>query len=155
MASHLPTVWIDADALPRAIREVLLRACRRRGVAMMFVANRYIPDPPAPNAYAMQVEGGPDVADDHIAENAVSGDLVITNDVPLAARVCPVGIDVIRPYGAEITAENVDEVLSMRDMRESLREIGVQTGGPRAFDNKATQRFANALDRWLSRNLPR
>lgn len=152
MASHRPTIWVDADALPRPIRDVLLRACRRRSVPTVFVANRFIDDPPAPEAYAMQVEGGPDVADDHIAENAVSGDLVITNDVPLAARVCPAGITVIRPYGAEITAENVDEILQMRDLRESLREVGVQTGGPRAFDTKATQRFSNALDRWITRN---
>ena len=153
MATHSPTIWIDADALPRGIRDVLLRACRRTRVGMVFVANRYIPDPAAPSAMAIEVEGGPDIADDHIAENAVSGDLVVTNDVPLAARVCPIGIDVIRPYGAVITADNVDEILGIRDLRESLREIGVQTGGPRAFDGKATQKFANALDRWLARNL--
>jgi uncharacterized protein YaiI (UPF0178 family) len=153
MATHSPTIWIDADALPRGIRDVLLRACRRTNVGMVFVANRFIPDPAAPSAMAIEVAGGADVADDHIAENAVEGDLVVTNDVPLAARICPAGIDVIRPYGAVITADNVEEVLGIRDLRESLREAGVQTGGPPAFSGKATQKFANALDRWIARNL--
>ena len=145
-------IWIDADAVPRQVTELLCRASQRRRVPLTFVANRPIFIAKTPLANAVQVAGGPDVADDYIAERCGAGELVITADVPLAARVIEAGAVALQPRGRLLDEENIDEHLSVRDFREELRSVGVEGGGPPPFDQRARIAFANALDRWLGRN---
>lgn len=146
------TVWVDADAVPRAVRDILTRAATKRRVPMIFVANRSVGvEGLGLTISAVQVPGGPDVADDHIAEHCTKGDLVITADIPLAARAVEKGAEVLTPYGAELDEDNVRERLSVRDFLDDLRGAGVTTGGPPPFSQANAQRFANALDRHLSR----
>jgi len=145
-------IWIDADAAPRAVRDVVYRAAKRLGLDTFLVANQTLAVPPAyPMVTSVLVPGGPDVADDHIAENARKGDLVITHDIPLAARLVPEGVVVLDVRGTEHTLDSIGERLSVRDFMESLRSTGVTTGGPPAFDARAKREFASALDRALTR----
>lgn len=144
-------IWVDADALPGAVREILVRASVRRQVEIVLVANRWLEKPKSKWASTVLVGAGADVADDYIAEHCAAGELVITADVPLAARVVEVGAEVITPYGRVMDAENVRELLSLRDFNEELRGNGVMTGGPPPFGNAERQAFANALDKWLAR----
>ena len=145
------TIWVDADAAPRPCKDVLFRAAQRRGVAVVLVANspHHVP---GGSISAIQVPGGPDVADDYIAERCGKTDLVITADIPLAARAVDRGATVITPRGRELDADSVGEALSLRDFHDELRQSGQMTGGPRPYDGKAKQRFANALDRWITAN---
>lgn len=145
-------IWVDADALPRAAREILIRASARREVAVTFVANGWFQNPDVPLIDVVLVAPGEDVADDHIADHIESGDLCITSDIPLASRVVEKGGHVITSYGKELDAANVEEALSIRNFNAELREAGVQTGGPKPYDDRAKQGFANALDRWITRN---
>jgi uncharacterized protein len=151
-AGNEMTIWVDADALPRAIREVLLRGAQRRKISVVLVANRWIEKPKSTWVSTVQVQAGADVADDHIAESCAPGDLVITADVPLAARAVENGATVITPYGRPLDAENVREALSIRDFHDDLRSSGVMTKGPSPFGQKEIQLFSNALDRWITRN---
>ena len=143
-------IWIDADATPRPVKEVLFRASERRGVAIILVANSWFQHPRHDKVTFVQVGQGPDEADHYIAEHARPGDLVITADIPLAARVVPNGVAVIQPHGRELDQESIDEALALRDFKESLRDSGTMTGGPPPFGAKQKQRFSNALDRWIS-----
>ena len=143
-------IWVDADATPRPVKEVLFRAAERRGVAVLLVANCWFPHPRHAMVGFVQVEQGPDEADHYIAEHAGKGDLVVTADIPLAARVIASGVAVIQPHGRELDAESIDEALALRDFKEALRDSGTMTGGPPPFSAKHKQRFSNALDRWLS-----
>ena len=118
---------------------------------MTFVANRFIAKPNAALIQTVTVRQGADAADDYIAERCQPGDLVITADIPLAARAVDAGALVLHPRGGMLSADNVRERLAMRDLKEGLREIGVMTGGPPPFGTKERQQFANALDRWLAR----
>lgn len=146
------TIWIDADATPRDVKEIVFRAARRLALPTILVANQRL-DPPPGNAQvtAVRVDGGADVADDYIVEHAVRGDLVVTQDIPLAARLVPAGITVLDPRGEEHTEETIGERLSIRNLMESFRSAGVVTGGPPPFDQRAKQAFAAALDRALTR----
>ncbi|MCA9541049.1 MAG: DUF188 domain-containing protein, partial [Myxococcales bacterium] len=126
------------------------KAAQRREVDVVLVANSWQTVPGGRIAF-VQVQGGPDVADDYIAARCGRGDLVITADIPLAARAVEAGAEVLTPTGRELDADSVGEALSLRDFHDSLRDVGVMTGGPRPYDNKASQRFANALDRWIAR----
>lgn len=144
------TVWVDADAAPRACKEILFRAAQRRGVEVVLVANAW-QSVPGGRVSFVQVPGGPDVADDYIAERCQRGDLVITADIPLAARAVEREAKVLTPRGRELDEDTVGEALSIRDFNDGMRELGVMTGGPRPYDAKAKQRFANAFDRWLAR----
>lgn len=144
------TVWVDADATPRVVREILVRASQRREVPVVLVANRWMEKPKAAHVRCVHVRSGPDEADDHIVENCRPGDLVVTHDIPLAARVIAAGATVIQPHGAPITEVNVSERVAMRDLKDQLRETGVMTGGPPPFGPKDKQSFANALDRWIT-----
>jgi len=148
------TIWVDADAAPRDVKELVFRASKRLGVPTVLVANLRL-DPPAgyPLVTAVRVEGGPDVADQHIVAHAQPGDLVVTQDIPLAALLVPKGVVVLDPRGEEHTAETIGERLSVRDFMESLRATGAVTGGPPPFDARARQAFAAALDRALTRLL--
>jgi len=146
-------LWIDADACPTAVREIVLRAAEKRRIDTTFVANKYIPVPALRWINAVQVSQGMDVADHYIAERVKPEDLVVTQDVPLAADVVAAGAMAISPRGMVWTAENVREKLSLRDFFTEARASGVKTGGPPPFDHKAKQTFANALDRWVTMGL--
>jgi uncharacterized protein YaiI (UPF0178 family) len=144
------TIWVDADAAPRAVKEILVRAAQRRRVEVVLVANRWIPKPKSAFVRTVQVGSGFDVADDYITEHCTEADLVITADIPLAAAVVAKGAVVLQPRGRFLTGENVGERLAVRDFKEELRASGVMTGGPPEFGKGDRQRFANALDRWLT-----
>ena len=148
----MKTVWIDADALPRAIRDVLVRASQRRKVPLSLVANRVQVTPKGARVQTIVVPKTPDAADDYIAQSVQTGDLVVTADVPLAARVVQMGGTVIQPRGVLLDKDNVEEHLSMRDFHEGLRSSGVEGGGPPPLSPKHIQQFSNALDRWLTRS---
>jgi len=145
-------IWLDADATPRDVKEIVFRAAHRLAIETVAVANQRVPIPLGHAMIsAVRVEGGPDAADRYIAENAVSGDVAITADIPLAAILVAARVVVIDPRGYEHTSETVGERLSVRDFAESLRGAGVETGGPRPFSAKDKQAFASAFDRALTR----
>ena len=145
-----PQVWVDADACPGLVKDILFRAAERAGVAVTLVANQWLRTPPSKWIRALQVAGGYDVADTAIAERVRPGDLVVTQDIPLAARVLERGGIAVNPRGDLYTPDNMAERLSMRNFMDELRGSGVQTGGPPAFHARDRQAFANRLDRWLA-----
>ena len=144
-------IWVDADACPNPVKEILFRASERTGHELVLVANQPVRIPRSPTIRTMQVPGGFDVADDRIVALLAPGDLVITADVPLAAACVEKGGQALNPRGEEYTAENVRERLGMRDMMQELRDAGAVTGGPAPFGRRERQAFANALDRILAR----
>lgn len=144
-------IWVDADACPLAIKEILYRAAERMQVKTTLVANKLLGTPRSPWINALQVPHGFDVADNEIAKRVVPGDLVITADVPLAADVVARGGHALNPRGELYTPENIRERLETRDFLAKLRETGVQTGGPAPLDNTDKKRFADQLDRLLAR----
>jgi len=136
------------------VKELVFRASERLQLAVVLVANLRLQPPPGnPLITAVRVEGGPDVADQHIVAHAEPGDLVVTQDIPLAALLVPKQVAVLDPRGDEHTAETVGERLSVRDFMEQMRSTGAVTGGPPPFDARARQAFAKALDRVLTRLL--
>ncbi len=143
-------IWVDADACPRAVKDVIYRAARRTQVLTTFVANQMLLTPPSPYIKALQVPAGMDVADNEIVLRLAAEDLVITADIPLAALVVAKGGFALNPRGELYTADTIRERLSMRDFMDSLRATGVETGGPAMFRQKDKQTFANQLDRFLS-----
>ena len=143
-------IWVDADACPGPLKEIVFRAAGRARMQVTLVANQWLRTPPSRFIRAMQVQGGYDAADDAIAERATTGDLVVTQDIPLAARVLANGADAVDPRGERFTADTIAERLSMRNFMDELRGAGVQTGGPAAFNARDRQAFANQLDRWLA-----
>ncbi|HEV8176427.1 MAG TPA: YaiI/YqxD family protein [Gemmatimonadales bacterium] len=143
---------MDADAAPRDVKELVFRAAKRLQLETILVANQRLQPPVGnPLVRAVRVDGGPDVADDYIAEHALAGDLVVTQDIPLAAVLVPRQVVVLDPRGQEHTAETVGERLSIRDFMDRVRSAGGVTGGPPPFDGRAKQAFAAALDRALTR----
>lgn len=146
-------IWIDADACPKPVREIIYRASRRVDVPVKLVANQPMHTPPGPLISSIVVSQGADEADAYIAEHVNPEDLVITADIPLAAKIVERGSLGINPRGEVYTKANVRERLSIRDAMADLRELGVFGGGAKPFDAKAKQRFANALDRELTRRL--
>ncbi len=144
-------IWVDADACPGAIKEILYRAAERTGVRLTLVANQPLRVPRSPSIEAVQVAAGFDVADGHIVGAVAAGDLVITADIPLAAEVVARGALALDPRGELYTSENVRERLGVRDMMEELRSAGLASGGPRALGKRERQAFANQLDRLLAR----
>lgn len=145
-------ILVDADACPRAVRDILFRAANRRSVRLTLVANQYIRTPPSPHIESVQVPRGFDVADNHIVELARAGDLVITGDIPLADAVVAKGAVALSPRGDLFTAENVRERLALRDVADQLRSSGAISGGPPPPGRREQQAFANQLDRYLSRH---
>jgi len=143
-------IWVDADACPVVIKEILFRAAQRTGVETTLVANRPVRIPPAPNIRFLQVASGFDVADNEIVKRVVPGDLVITSDIPLAAEVVEKGGQALSPRGELYTAENIRSLLNMRDFMDTMRASGVNTGGPPALNQADRQAFANQLDRLLA-----
>ena len=145
-------LWVDADAAPKDVKDIVIRAAERLGIEAVLVANQRLFVPPGHKfVTSLRVAGGPDAADDHIAEHAEAGDVAVTADIPLAARLVEKRVTVIDPRGEELTAENVGERLSVRDFMEGLRGAGVVTGGPAAYGPREKQAFAGALDRALAR----
>lgn len=142
-------IWVDADACPVAIKEILYRAAQRWQRSLTLVANQMLRTPPSPLIRAVQVPRGFDVADDYIVQHVSAGDLVITGDIPLAAQVLDKSASVLSPRGERHTADTIRERLSLRDMMEELRSAGVDTGGPAAFSQADRRAFANALDRLM------
>ncbi len=148
----MSTIWIDADACPRMLKDVLFRAATRLQRPLILVANQALQIPASEWIRRVQVEQGFDAADRHIETHAQRGDLVITNDIPLAANVIPNGVAVINTRGEILDRENVRERLRVRNLMEEIRATGQITGGPPPLDNADKAKFANALDRWLARN---
>ena len=144
-------IWVDADACPVAIREILFKAAERTGVETTLVANQPIRVPRSRVIRSQPVPSGFDVADHEIVRRAVAGDLVITADIPLAAEVIDQGAAALSPRGERYTRENIRSRLNMRDFMETLRGSGVHTGGPPALGQPERQQFANELDRLLAR----
>jgi uncharacterized protein len=145
------TIWIDADAAPRDVKEIVLRAARRLEIRTVLVANQRLSVPfNNPHVSAVWVQGGPDVADRHIVEHASEGDVAVTADIPLAAILVEKGLTVLDPRGDLYSEENVRERLSIRDFMESLRGSGVETGGTKPYGPREKQAFAAALDRALT-----
>lgn len=144
-------IWVDADACPGVIKEILYRAAMRHSLPVTLVANQWLRVPPSPHIRAVQVGKGFDVADSHIVEQVAAGDLVITADIPLAALVIDKRAFALNPRGEFYSAENIRQLLDMRNFMDTLRSSGVDTGGPPAFDHADRQNFANQLDRFIAR----
>jgi len=145
-----PRIWVDADACPGVIRDILFRAAERVGLELTMVANQWIRTPPSRWIRSLQVPQGLDVADSAIVERVAAGDLVVTQDIPLAALVLEKKAVALNPRGQLYTPNNMAERLSMRNFMEELRGAGVQTGGPPPLHARDRQAFGSALDRWLA-----
>ncbi len=145
-------IWVDGDACPVVIKEVLFRAAERSKIALTLVANQSIRVPVSRFIQMLRVSSGFDVADNEIVKRLAKGDLVITGDIPLAAEVIDNGGFALNPRGELYTLENIKERLAMRDFMETLRSSGVQTGGPSAMTQADRKHFANQLDRFLTKN---
>ena len=148
-------IWVDADACPKVIKEILFRAAERVGIPLMLVANRSLQTPPSKLIKSVQVASGFDVADNHIVQHLQPEDLVITADIPLAAEVIDQGAHALNPRGTLYTKDNIKERLAMRDLMAELRDGGLATGGPNALSHRDRQTFANQLDRFLTRHTSR
>ncbi len=144
-------IWVDADACPKAVKEILFRVAERTKTEMTFVANQRVQVPRSGFITIIQVEQGPDVADDTIADLSAPGDLVITADIPLAARIVAKGVQALDPRGKVYDRENIGQILAMRDFMDSLRGSGIDSGGPGTFGPRERQNFANLLDQILAR----
>jgi len=144
------SIWVDADACPNAIKEILFRAAERAQIPVVLVANQWLRTPPSRFIRAIQVPAGLDVADSEIVQRAAPGDLVVTADIPLAARVLEKGVLALDPRGELHTADTIGQRLAMRNFMDELRGSGVDAGGPPALGARDRQAFANQLDRWLA-----
>ncbi|MDU6411327.1 MAG: YaiI/YqxD family protein [Yersiniaceae bacterium] len=142
-------IWVDADACPNVIKEVLFRAADRTATTVTLVANQTIRTPPSKYLRTLRVEAGFDVADNEIVKRVEPGDLVVTSDIPLAAEVIEKGGVALNPRGERYTTETIRERLNIRDFMDTMRASGVQTGGPAALNQRDRQQFANELDKWL------
>lgn len=145
-------IWVDADACPVVIRDILFKAAQRTGVKTILVANQSIKTPPIPNIRSLQVSAGFDVADNEIVKRCEANDLVITSDIPLAAEVIEKKAQALSPRGELFTSDNVRARLIMRDFMDTMRASGIQSGGPPPLSQTDRQKFANHLDRILTKN---
>jgi uncharacterized protein YaiI (UPF0178 family) len=144
-------IWVDADACPKVIKDILFRAAQRVELSLTLVANQPLVTPPSPYIKSVQVPAGFDVADNYIVQQCNEGDLVITGDIPLAAEVIAEGALVLTSRGERFTANNIGPRLNMRDFMEELRSTGAITGGPPPLSHVDRMQFANQLDRILSK----
>lgn len=147
-------IWVDADACPKVIKEILFRAAVRRRIPLILVANSPLRTPPSPYIRTLQVPAGFDIADNHIVAQVQAGDLVVTADIPLAAAVIARAAHALNPRGELYTTDNIRERLAMRNLMDQLRSTGVHTGGPPALDLTDRQAFANRLDAFLHKHVP-
>ena len=146
-------IWVDADACPAVIKDILFRAAQRTQIEMTLVANHALRIPPAKNIHFLQVSSGFDIADDEIVKRLKEDDLVITADIPLAAEVIEKGGKALNPRGELYTIHNIKSRLNMRDFMDTMRASGIQTGGQAALNQTDRQNFANALDTLLTQHL--
>ena len=146
-------IWVDADACPAVIKDILFKAARRTKLPLSLVANHSMSVPPDKHITLTQVPSGFDAADDYIVEKCEAGDLVITNDIPLAADVLAKNALALKKRGEEYDKSSIKQILGMRDFMETMRSSGEHTGGPKAFSQRDKQNFANALDRLLTQGL--
>lgn len=142
-------IWVDADACPNVIKEVLFRAADRTGMMVTLVANQPLKTPPSKFIRTLQVASGFDVADNEIVQRVEKNDLVITADIPLASEVIEKGGIALNPRGERYTPDTIRERLNMRDFMDTMRASGIQTGGPNTLNQRDRQQFANELDKWL------
>ncbi len=148
-------IWVDADACPGAIKEVIIRTARRLKIPTVFVANKFISVPESAYVTAVRVGMGPEVVDEYIAQYGEASDLVVTQDIPLASALVPKGVTVINPRGELYTPENIGERLSIRNFMHDIREAGAITPGPKHFGQREKQRFSDTLDRELTKHMKR
>jgi uncharacterized protein len=144
------TIWVDADACPNVVKDILFRAADRRQLSLILVANRSVATPPSPYISAIQVANGFDVADNYIVQHCQANDLIITAEIPLAAEVVAKHAFALNPRGDLYNKENIKQELDTRDFMAGLRDSGLVSGGPSAFGQRDKQVFANALDRYLA-----
>lgn len=144
-------IWVDADACPKAIKEILFRAAKRAQVQVTLVANQSLRTPASQHIKSLQVSSGFDVADNEIVRQVAAGDLVVTADIPLAAQVVDKGAHALNPRGELYTPDNIKARLNLRDFMATLRDSGVNTGGPAPLSQSDRQAFANHLDRLLAK----
>ncbi|MBT4161200.1 MAG: YaiI/YqxD family protein [Gammaproteobacteria bacterium] len=149
------SIWVDADACPVVIKEIIFRAANRTQTMTTLVANSFIKVPPSKHINFLQVPKGFDVADNEIVKRAQGYDLVITADIPLAAEIVEMGATALNPRGERYTPENVRQRLNMRDFMDTMRSSGVHTGGPPPLSQTDRQKFANALDKYLAQESSR
>jgi uncharacterized protein YaiI (UPF0178 family) len=147
------SIWVDADACPKVIKEILFRAAERTGIAVTLVANQPLQIPRFPSLRALQVAAGFDVADNEIVKHVTTGDLVITADIPLAAEVIAKGAVALNPRGELYSPDTIRSVLTIRDFLDTMRSSGTMTGGPPPLSQADRNAFAGHLDKWLSRQL--
>ena len=143
-------IWVDADACPKAVKEILYRVAERTEISVTLVANSPLHLPYSSFIHLIQVGSGADIADDEIADKCEAGDLIITADIPLAARVVEKGAQALDPRGTIYDKNNIGQILSMRNFMDELRGSGVETGGPSGFGQKEKYKFANALDKIIA-----
>ncbi|MBB3167371.1 YaiI/YqxD family protein [Simiduia aestuariiviva] len=146
-------IWVDADACPVVVKEIIFRAAERKQIATTLVANQFIKVPPSKYINSVQVSAGFDVADNEIVQRLQPGDLVVTQDIPLADEVLTLGAHAINPRGELYTKANIKARLNMRDFMETLRSSGVHTGGPPPLNHSDRKNFADQLDRLLAKLL--
>jgi uncharacterized protein len=146
-------IWVDADACPGPIRDIVLRAAIRLSISTIFVANKVLTLPNSPYISLIQVEQGPDVVDAYIVAHSEPGDLVVTQDIPLAADLVHRDVTVLSPRGDSFNSDNIGDRLASRNLMHDLRDTGEITGGPRPFDDKVKRLFANLFDAELQRLL--
>ena len=145
------SIWVDADACPKVIKEILFRAAERTGVAIALVANQPLAIPRLPNLRVLQVAAGFDVADNEIVARVAPGDLVITADIPLAAEIIAKGAAALSPRGERYSPDTIRGVLTMRDFMDTMRASGIQGKGPPPITQADRNAFASHLDTWLAR----
>lgn len=150
MTQPAVSIWVDADACPVAVKNIIFKAAQRAKITTTLVANHAMSIPNSPYIHFIQVQQGFDVADNLIVQRASPCDMVITQDIPLAAEIVELGATALNPRGERYTAANIRARLNMRDFMETMRSSGVQTGGPPAYNEQDKRAFANALDRWLA-----
>jgi uncharacterized protein YaiI (UPF0178 family) len=146
-------IWVDADACPGAIKELIIRTAMRLKIRAIFVANKYISVPDSAYVATVRVGMGPEVVDEYIARHAETCDFAVTQDIPLASSLVPKGVVVINPRGELYTEENIRERLSIRNFMQDLREAGTITPGPKQFGQREKQRFADTFDRELTKSI--
>ena len=147
----MATIWVDADACPNVIKEIVFRAAERREIPVVLVANQPVRVPGSRFIRSVQVSTGFDEADNHIVDNADEGDLIVTADLPLAAEVIEKGCLALNPRGELYTSETIRQRVQMRDFMETMRSSGFDTGGPPPLGKADRMAFGNALDRWLAK----
>jgi uncharacterized protein len=143
-------IWVDADACPRAVKDILFRVAERAEISVILVANKWLRLPNSSFVRLIQVGQGADIADDEIADRCEAGDLVITADIPLAARTVEKGALALDPRGRLYDKNNIGQILDMRNFMDTLRGSGVETGGPGSFGQRERFKFANELDKFIA-----